>query len=338
MDDDSETHEYFATRIFRAPADIIRPSPAQLEEAENANLFERAQVLAAVLNDDEVDDTQEEGENTVGLDHVGDAVPAKTAKQRYAMHDMKKPSKYQIDIGGGNTMHIVTLLALLSSWYVTSKGITLSKDRVARIIQSAKIAKTQSADIGGTIAQGLVEGNGTDIVVSGSWIALAFEDDAKVGNFRSWIGMIQKIVHRPPKGKPSLWTSSISLDDERIKDMFLNVAWLTPCNDVSPREALEYKWLPYSDAEDVCASYIINVPDVTYSPDTFQYSLCAQDLRRLNDYLDTIADTIDPISEPNKKKKKTRQEKQSSNSLVGDTGYAKIYTQGGSQRSSRVRL
>ena len=96
--------------------------------------------------------------------------------------------------------------------------------------------------------------------------------------------------------------------------------------------------IPNSDAEEVCASYIINVPDVTYSPDTFQYSLCAQDLRRLNDYLDTIADTIEPISEPNKKKKKTRQEKQSSNSLVGDTGYAKIYTQGGSQRSSRVRL
>ena len=188
--------------------------------------------------------------------------------------------------------------------------------------------------MGGTIAQGLVEGNGTDIVVSGSWIALAFEDDAKVGNFRSWIGMIQRIIHRPPKGKPSLWTSSISLDDERIKDMFLNVAWLTPCDDLSPREAFEYKWLPYSDAE-VCASYIINVPDVTYSPDTLQYSLCAQDLRRLNDYLDTIADTI----EPNNEKKKTRPEKQSSNSLVhDDTGYAKIYTQGGSQRSSRVSL
>ena len=85
---------------------------------------------------------QEESENTVGFDHLGDAVPASTARQRYAMHGMKKSSKYQIDIGGGNTMHIVTLLAMLSSWYVTSKGITLSKDRVARIIQSAKIAKT----------------------------------------------------------------------------------------------------------------------------------------------------------------------------------------------------
>jgi hypothetical protein len=125
--------------------------PAQLEEAQNANLYERAQVLAAVLNDDEVHDDQEESENTVGFDHLGDAVPASTARQRYAMHGMKKSSKHPIDIGGGNTMHIVTLLAMLSSWYVTSKGITLSKDRVARIIQSAKIAKTQSANMGGTI-------------------------------------------------------------------------------------------------------------------------------------------------------------------------------------------
>ena len=27
-------------------------------------------------------------------------------------------------------MHIVTLVALSSSWYVTSKGVTLSKDRI----------------------------------------------------------------------------------------------------------------------------------------------------------------------------------------------------------------
>ena len=40
IDDGIERHEYFAKRIFRASADIIRPSPDQLEEAENANLFE----------------------------------------------------------------------------------------------------------------------------------------------------------------------------------------------------------------------------------------------------------------------------------------------------------
>ena len=38
---------------------------------------------------------QEESENTVGFDHVGVAVPASTARQRYAMHGMKKSSKYQ---------------------------------------------------------------------------------------------------------------------------------------------------------------------------------------------------------------------------------------------------
>lgn len=69
------------------------------------------------------------------------------------------------------------------------------------------------------------------------------------------------------------------------------------------------------------------------------HPLQLNDLRRLNDYLDTIADTIESISEANTKKKKTRQEKQSRNSLVGDdTGYAKVYSQGGSQRSARVNL
>ena len=156
-------------------------------------------------------------QETVGLDHVGDAVQANTPMERHVRHGMKKPSNYQIDIGGGNTMHIITLLALLSSWYVTSKGITLSKDRVARIIQSARTAKKQSDDNGGTIARGLVEGNGTEIVVSGSWIAIAFEDDVKVGHFRHWIGMIQRIIYRPRNGKASLWTSSLSLDDEHIQ-------------------------------------------------------------------------------------------------------------------------
>lgn len=224
-------------------------------------------------------------------------------------------------------MHIITLLALLSSWYVTSKGITLSKDRVARIIQSARTAKKQSDDNGGTIARGLVEGNGTEIVVSGSWIAIAFEDDVKVGHFRHWIGMIQRIVYRPRNGKASLWTSSLSLDDERIKDMWLNVAWLTPYDNISPREALEYKWLSYSDAEEICASYIINVPDMTYSPSsqdnqTALYRLCTHDLRRLNDYLDTIAATIEPISEPtastNKKRKKSKVDQSSAGILVED--------------------
>ena len=148
--------------------------------------------------------------------------------------------------------------------------------------------------------------------------------------------MIQRIIHRPPKGKPSLWTSSISLDDERIKDMFLNVAWLTPCNDVSPQEALEYKWLPHSDAEEVCASYIINVPDVTYSPESLQYSLCTHDLRRLNDYLDTIKDTIEPISASGNDKKKRRKNQSSACVNGDDMGYAKVYTQGQAERSSRV--
>lgn len=40
-----------------------------------------------------------------------------TASQRYAMDGMKKPSKYLIDIGERNTMHIVKLPALLDTHF-----------------------------------------------------------------------------------------------------------------------------------------------------------------------------------------------------------------------------
>ena len=65
---------------------------------------------------------------------------------------------------------------------------------MARIIQTARTSKSQNTDNDGTIARGVVEGNGTDKVVSGSWVAIAFEDEAKVGHFRTWIGMIQRII------------------------------------------------------------------------------------------------------------------------------------------------
>jgi len=76
--------------------------------------------------------------------------------------------------------------------------------------------------------------------------------------------------------------SVIAKPGTNASDMWLNMAWLTPFYDVAPREALEYKWLPYSDAEEVCASYIINVPEVTLCQDTQQYILCAADLCRLH--------------------------------------------------------
>lgn len=52
--------------------------------------------------------------------------------------------------------------------------ITLSRE-------DARTSKSQNSDNGGTIARGVVEGNGTDKVVSGSWVAIAF----KVGHFRT---------------------------------------------------------------------------------------------------------------------------------------------------------
>ena len=72
--------------------------------------------------------------------------------------------------------------------------------------------------------------------------------------------------------------SVIAKPGTNASDTWLNMTWLTPTYDVAPREALEYKWLPYSDAEEVCASYIINVPEVTLCQDTQQYILCAADL------------------------------------------------------------
>ena len=50
----------------------------------------------------------------------------------------------------------------------------------------------------------------------------------------------------------------------RIRDMWLNMAWLTPCDNAFPREALVYTWLPFCEAEEVCASYIISIPEVTW--------------------------------------------------------------------------
>jgi hypothetical protein len=260
---------------------------------------------------------------------VGVAVPAGERGQ------IKRPSKYQIDIGDDKTMHIKTLLALLTSEYVTNKGITLSRDRVARIIQTARTSKSQNTDNDGTIARGVVEGNGTDKVVSGSWVAIAFEDEAKVGHFRTWIGMIQRIIDRPKGKKASLWTNTLSLDDARIKDMWLNMAWLTPYDNASPRESLVYTWLPFCEAEEVCASYIINIPEVTWCPETETYNLCAGDLRRLNEYLDTIAETIEPpIARATAKKKKAKRK----NSAAEDVdGITRITIPGGNGKRSRIQ-
>ena len=330
-------HEYIARRVIRAPHDIIMPSTEQLQEAEDANLFEAAQIRAIVLNDEDNinDDSDEIGSNTGALDHVGVAVVADNAFQRHVMHGTKRPSKYQIDIGGGKTMHITTLLALLSAWYVANRGTKLSKDRIARIIQSARTSKSQTDDNGGTIARGVVESNGADIVVSGSWIAIAFEDDSNVGHFRSWIGMIQRIVFRPKGKKASLWTSTLSLDDERIKDMWLNMAWLSPCDGASPREALEYTWLPFSDAEEVCASFIINIPEVTLCQDTMKYILCTHDLRRLNAYLDSITHILEP--ETTSRKKKGR-EKDMRNKVVaeGEQGISRTVHEGREGKRTRI--
>jgi hypothetical protein len=285
------------------------------------------------VEDDDEDNIDDDGE-AAALDHVGVAVPA--VERGQIKHERPRPSKYQIDIGDNKTMHIKTLLALLTSEYVTNKGITLSRDRVARIIQTARTSKSQNTDNGGTIARGVVEGNGTDKVVSGSWVAIAFEDEAKVGHFRTWVGMIQRIIERPKAKKASLWTNTLSLDDARIRDMWLNMAWLTPCDNAIPREALVYTWLPFCEAEEVCASYIISIPEVTWCPDTKTYILCAGDLRRLNEYLDTIAETIEPpIARATAGKKKSK--RKNSAAVAEAFGITRVSIPGGEGKRSRIQ-
>jgi hypothetical protein len=83
----------------------------------------------------------------------------------------------------------------------------------------------------------------------------------------------------------------------------------------------------------VCASYIINIPEVTWCPETEKYILCAGDLRRLNEYLDTIAETIEPpIARATGKKKK---EKRKNSDAVDDI--TRIIIQGENGKRSRTQ-
>ena len=94
--------------------------------------------------------------------------------------------------------------------------------------------------------------------------------------------------------------------------------------------SFQYEWMAYADAEEVCASYIINVPEVTLCQDTHKYSLCAHDLRRLNDYLDSIATSIEPIYEPrvaDSKKKVKQKPTDAKGKGPAPQHYPRVYTQ-----------
>ena len=116
--------------------------------------------------------------------------------------------------------------------------------------------------------------------------------------------MIQRVIHRPRGDKASICYGPISLEDSRIKEMWYNVVWLTPADgDGDHRAALAYKWLlPATDCDEVWAGHTISIPDVTFCPDTEQYVLSAEDLRRLNDYIDAI--TSIEVAPPKNKRKK----------------------------------
>jgi hypothetical protein len=59
---------------------------------------------------------------------------------------------------------------------------------------------------------------------------------------------------------------------------------------------------------------------VTWCPDTKAYILCAGDLRRLNEYLDTIAETIEPpIARATAGKKKAKRKNSAAEDADGIT-------------------
>ena len=283
------------------------PSQDELEAAEDANLFEEAVVeaLLAAPPEPDVDEVDGEGrraeaDNAKGieqdeLDHVG-VEGAPMANVRHAQHGGKKPSRYQIPVGGGNTMNIKTLLSLLKNWFVTKNGKRLPKDRLLKIVMNARTSKeqTQTASAAAVLA-GLVDT--TTAICGGSWVAVGFENGP--GRFRFYLGMVQRIIQRPASKKAYLHYGSLSLDDEHLHGTWLNVAWLTPSDKTCEwNKALQYQWhLPLYDTDEVAAGYTINVPDITFCSASQTYTLAAEDLRRINDFLESIT-TAEPEEMP----------------------------------------
>jgi len=75
--------------------------------------------------------------------------------------------------------------------------------------------------------------------------------------FELGLGLFRGLLNDPRQRKLLYaWTNTLSLDDARIRDMWLNMAWLTPCDNAIPREALVYTWLPFCEAEEVAVCFI----------------------------------------------------------------------------------
>ena len=288
FDPDVGQLQHAARVVRRSRRDVVMATEEQKQDAEDANALEMAQVLAAACDHHHDDD--DDADDADGSDRALDATGAfieGAGRQRHAVMQGKRPSMYQIPIGGGKTMHIRTLLSLLSKWYVTNKGQKLSHDRLRRVAQADLLSKAQAGLV--PLALDLVQNNGPPGLCGGSWVAVIFEAEQR-GRYRCWLGMVQRITHRPA-GKASLYVGTLPWDHHRIGEYWLNISWLTECHD-DVGDHLEYKWLvPFSDFHEVSPLHVILVPDLTYDPDTMHYTLAADDLRRINQYLEDIADT-----------------------------------------------
>ena len=299
-------HLHAARTVRRDPVDIIFPSPEELEESDDANILEEGLVIATLAlveviagDDDDVhvdengDADKDTAELIAGLGVIG-VVRGENARQRYAQNDAKKPSKYQIDIGNGATANVMTVCAILTSFQVTNKGAVgkMSADRLRRVVQMGRSSKVQASHAATAIVVDLVEEAHAKTIFGGSWVALAFEDGPR--KFRCWFGMLQRITNRAKSKKATLHAGALVLDVANVHDYWCNIAWLKPCDGVDPKTALQYEWLlPCVDTDEQCAACIISIPDITFCADSKRYTLCRDDLKRINDVLDSMSEGDD---------------------------------------------
>ena len=68
---------------------------------------------------------------------------------------------------------------------------------------------------------------GSFLVAPGKFIAAKFKQDDGPGYY-SWIGYIQRMIHRPPGGRNSLIRDEISSLSTEFASLFLEIAWLKP--------------------------------------------------------------------------------------------------------------
>jgi hypothetical protein len=237
----------------REEAEIPVPS---LEDNERMERAEDEDIHAAILFIQRENLERDDADEIGGEEQENERAEEKE-EERVPVVIEKKPSRYQIGHGNG-TINIMTLLVMLVAHTVATKSDTskMSKDRLRKIAESAKFSKLQSEP---SSASTQLVPNGRDIIFNGCWVSIIFKRSKQCGGgYHFVLGMIQRMVQRTPGQKAFLRSDPISLDDEKIKCVWLNIAWLEEI--VGQAVPLEYKWTsPHQDATEVSAVNVINV-------------------------------------------------------------------------------